>query len=388
MDIVNRIGTNCAKWDETIDKYNNPNIIPLTVADMDFKASPEIINSLVRFAEMGIYGYTNPSSKYLDLSQQWMRKQYNYKVDKDCIVFCPRIIQAISLVVQNFTKENDNIMIMTPLYSPIQNAIKVNNRKIIENKLIYEEGSYRIDFEDMERSLKLGVKILIIVSPHNPTGKVLSKEEIERIIFLCKKYDVLIFSDEVHADFVWSDNFVSFASFFSQYDKMIVANSPSKTFNIPGLEISNIIIENSKIRDRFKVILIQNGIHNPNYFSIPAIEAAYGDSYNWMLAIKQDIKENMILIKKFFEEGLQGFTCSKIEGTFLLWISYKDLNITEEELSDLFVNHAEVAVSLGSEFGDEGYGFFRINAAAPKELIVTALDRIKNNIDWESIYEK
>ena len=388
MDIVNRIGTNCAKWDETIDKYNNPNIIPLTVADMDFKSSPEIIKSLVRFAEMGIYGYTNPSPKYLDLSQQWMRKQYNYKVEKDWIVFCPRIIQAISLVIQNFTKKNDNIMIMTPLYSPIQNAIKVNNRKIIENKLIYEEGSYRIDFEDMERSLKLGVKILIIVSPHNPTGKVLSKEEIERIIYLCKKYDVLIFSDEVHADFVWSDNFVSFASFFSQYDKIIVANSPSKTFNIPGLEISNIIIEDSKIRDRFEVILNQNGIHNPNYFSIPAIEAAYGDSYNWMLEIKQDIKENMILIKNFFEKDLRGFKCSKIEGTFLLWISYKDLNITEEELSDLFVNRAEVSVSLGSEFGDEGYGFFRVNAAAPKELIITALDKIKNNIDWESIYEK
>lgn len=388
MDIVNRIGTNCAKWDETIDKYNNPNIIPLTVADMDYKASPEIINSLVKFAEMGIYGYTNPSPKYLDLSQQWMRKQYNYNVDKDWIVFCPRIIQAISLVIQNFTKVDDNVMIMTPLYNPIQNAIEINNRRIIENKLVYEDGSYKIDFEDMERNLKLGVKIFIIVSPHNPTGKVLSKEEIERIIYLCKKYDVLVFSDEVHADFVWSDNFVSFASFFSQYDKIIVANSPSKTFNIPGLEISNIIIEDSKIRDRFKVILTQNGIHNPNYFSIPAIEAAYGDSYNWMLAIKQDIKENMILIKNFFEEGLQGFTCSKIEGTFLLWISYKDLNITEEELSDLFVNHAEVAVSLGSEFGDEGYGFFRINAAAPKELIVTALDRIKNNIDWESIYEK
>ena len=388
MDIVNRMGTNCAKWDETIDKYNNPNIIPLTVADMDFKSSPEIIKSLVRFAEMGIYGYTNPSPKYLDLSQQWMRKQYNYEVEKDWIVFCPRIIQAISLVIQNFTKENDNIMIMTPLYSPIQNAIKVNNRKIKENKLIYEEGSYRIDFEDMERSLKLGVKILIIVSPHNPTGKVLSKEEIERIIYLCKKYDVLIFSDEVHADFVWSDNFVSFASFFSQYDKIIVANSPSKTFNIPGLEISNIIIEDSKIRDRFEVILNQNGIHNPNYFSIPAIEAAYGDSYNWMLETKQDIKENMLLIKNFFEEDLQGFKCSKIEGTFLLWISYKDLNITEEELSDLFVNRAEVSVSLGSEFGDEGYGFFRVNAAAPKELIITALDKIKNNIDWESIYEK
>lgn len=388
MNIVNRIGTNCAKWDETIDKYDNPNIIPLTVADMDFKSSPEIIKSLVKFAEMGIYGYTNPSPRYLDLSQKWMESQYKYEVDKDCIVFCPRIIQALSLVIQNFTKENDDIMIMTPLYSPIQNAIKVNKRNIIENKLIYENGSYRIDFGQMENALKSGVKIFVIVSPHNPTGKVLSKEEIERIIFLCKKYDVLIFSDEVHADFVWSDNFVSFASFFSQYDKMIVANSPSKTFNIPGLEISNIIIENSKIRDRFKVILIQNGIHNPNYFSIPAIEAAYGDSYNWMLAIKQDIKENMILIKNFFEEGLQGFTCSKIEGTFLLWISYKDLNITEEELSDLFVNHAEVAVSLGSEFGDEGYGFFRINAAAPKELIVTALDRIKNNIDWESIYEK
>ncbi len=388
LDIANRTGTNCAKWDETIEKYENPNIIPLTVADMDFKASEAIINSMVKYAEMGIYGYTNPSPKYLDLSQKWMKHQYKYEVDKDCIVFCPRIIQALSLVIQNFTKENDDIMIMTPLYSPIQNAIKVNNRKIVENKLIYENGSFNIDFEDFENNLKSGVKFLVIVSPHNPTGKVLTKDEIERIISLCKKYDVLIFSDEVHADFVWDDNFVSFASFFSQHDKLIVANSPSKTFNIPGLEISNIIIENFEIREKFREILNQAGIHNPNYFSIPAIEAAYGDSYSWMLETKKYIKENMLLIKIFFEEDLKGFKCSDIQGTFLLWISYKGLNITEEELSNQFINQANVAVSLGSEFGDEGEGFFRINAAAPRELILTALDRIKNNIDWESIYEK
>ncbi len=154
------------------------------------------------------------------------------------------------------------------------------------------------------------------------------------------------------------------------------------------MEISNIIIENFEIREKFREILNQAGIHNPNYFSIPAIEAAYGDSYSWMLETKKYIKENMLLIKIFFEEDLKGFKCSDIQGTFLLWISYKGLNITEEELSNQFINQANVSVSLGSEFGDEGEGFFRINAAAPRELILTALDRIKNNIDWESIYEK
>jgi len=267
-NIVNRTNTNCAKWDELIEKVGIPDIISLTVADMDFVVAPEIQQAVLNAAVHGIYGYTNVSKNYIDLSHKWITEKYNCELKKEWIVFCPRVIQAISLCIQNMTCVDDKIIVFTPLYGSILKAIRENNRDLVTSTLNYSNGHYEIDFRDFEKKLSSGVKMLIMVSPHNPIGRVWDRDEIDRIVALCKKYEVLIFSDEIHADFVWDKKFVSFGSFLNDYDKMVIGTSPAKTFNIAGLEASNIIFKNVELRNLFINILRQSGIHNPSYFCI------------------------------------------------------------------------------------------------------------------------
>lgn len=379
-NIVSRKHTNCAKWDEIIDEYGIEDLIPLTVADMDYRVAPEIINAVIEAANHGIYGYTNVSERYIELSKIWAERNYNFSLQKEWIVYCPRIIQALSLIIQNYTEKNDKIMVCTPLYDPIQNAVRINDRELVECPLVLENGHYEINFADFEEKIKEGVKIFIAVSPHNPVGRVWKEEEIKRTIDICKDNNVLIISDETHADFIWKGKFVSYGSFYDIYDNMIIGLSTSKNFNIAGLEASNIIIKDEAFRTFFNKLLKQAGIHNPSYFCIPAVIAAYEYGEEWLLMVKDKIRENIKLIKNFFEKDMKGFSVIEPEGTYLVWIDYRATGISENELKDIMIHKAHVAFSMGGSFGIEGKGFFRINAALPKQLLEEALLRFKNNI--------
>lgn len=386
-NIVSRRYTNCAKWDEIIDEYGIEDLIPLTVADMDYRIAPEIVNAVIDAANHGIYGYTNVSEKYIELSKIWAKNNYGFCPKNEWIVYCPRIIQAISLIIQNYTEKNDKILVFTPLYDPIQNAVRINDRELVECPLILDSGHYEIDFEDFEEKIKGGVKIFISVSPHNPVGRVWSEEEIRRTVEICKRYGVLIISDETHADFIWKNKFISYASYYDIYDNIIIGLSTSKNFNIAGLEASNIIIKNENLRKSFKHLLKQAGIHNPSYFCIPAVIAAYEYGKEWLELAKEKIKENIDFAKEFFETQMKGFKVADIEGTYLLWVDYRSTGISEEMLKDLMLYKAHIAFSLGSGFGEDGRGFFRVNVALPKVKLEEALLRFKNNINWGEIYE-
>lgn len=379
-NIVNRTNTNCAKWDELIEKVGIPDIISLTVADMDFVVAPEIQQAVLNAAVHGIYGYTNVSKNYIDLSHKWITEKYHWELKKEWIVFCPRVIQAISLCIQNMTCVDDKIIVFTPLYGSILNAIRENNRELVTSTLNYNNGHYEIDFRDFEKKLSSGVKMLIMVSPHNPIGRVWDRDEIDRIVALCKKYEVLIFSDEIHADFVWDKKFVSFGSFLNDYDKIVIGTSPAKTFNIAGLEASNIIFKNVELRNLFINILRQSGIHNPSYFCIPAVEAAYRYGDEWLKLAKKEILGNIEFAKNFFSNELKGFEVIKTEGTYTLWVDYRKTGMSEEQMYDLMINKANVAFSLGSGFGKEGEGFVRINVATPRRLLEKAFERFKKAI--------
>ena len=379
-NIVSRRHTNCAKWDEIIDEYGIEDLIPLTVADMDYRVAPEIINAVIEAANHGIYGYTNVSERYIELSKIWAERNYNFSPKQEWIVYCPRIIQALSLIIQNYTEKNDKIMVCTPLYDPIQNAVRINDRELVECPLVLEDGHYEIDFADFEAKIKSGVKIFIAVSPHNPVGRVWKEEEIKKTIDICKDNNVLIISDETHADFIWKGKFVSYGSFYDAYDNMIIGLSTSKNFNIAGLEASNMIIKDESFRMFFNKLLKQAGIHNPSYFCIPAVIAAYEYGEEWLLMVKDKIRENIKLIKNFFEKDMKGFSVIEPEGTYLVWIDYRATGILENELKDIMIHKAHVAFSMGGSFGIEGKGFFRINAALPKQLLEEALLRFKNNI--------
>lgn len=386
-NIVSRKNTNCAKWDEIISECGVDDLIPLTVADMDYRVAPEIMTAVIEAANHGIYGYTNVSDKYIELSKAWAEKNYGFSPAKEWIVYCPRIIQAISLIIQNYTEKNDKVLVFTPLYDPIQNAVRINDRELVECPLQLKDGHYEIDFADFEKKIESGVKIFISVSPHNPIGRVWTEEEIRKTIDICKRHDVLIISDETHADFIWKGEFRSYASFYDMYENIIIGLSTSKNFNIAGLEASNIIIKSEDLREFFKKLLRQGGIHNPSYFCIPAVIAAYEYGEEWLLLAKNKIKENMDFIKDFFEKEMKGFKVIDSEGTYLSWVDYRETGISEEKLEELMINKAHIAFSLGSGFGKDGTGFFRVNAALPKKLLEEALFRFKNNINWEAIYE-
>ncbi len=376
--VVDRRNTSSAKWDETILNCGMEEVIPLTVADMDIKTSPEIVSNMVKAANHGIYGYTIIEDSYIDSVLKWISENQNWKPEKDWYVYCPRIIQAVAMSIQNFSQEDDKIMVQTPLYDPIQESIVVNGRKLITSDLILKNNHYEIDFNDFEAKIKDGVKIFICVSPHNPTGRVWNKEELVKIVKICKKYDVLIISDEVHADFVWEGKFTSFGEFLDVYDRIIICNSPSKTFNIPGLEASSIFIKNREIREKFKRIINKSGIHNPNYFSVFAVKAAYDDSYEWYELMKSYIENNISYVKEFFNK-LDGFETTKAEGTFLLWIDYRKTGLIESDLEKIF-SKSKVLFSLGTGYGEAGRGFFRINVASPKKLLVEALESFKKQL--------
>lgn len=385
-NLVDRRNTSSAKWDETIMNVGIEEVVPLTVADMDFKASPEIVSSMVEAANHGIYGYTIIEESYIDSVIEWVRKNHNWYPKRQWYVYCPRIIQAIAMFIQNFSEEKDKILIQTPLYDPIQDCIKSNKRTLVSSDLVIKEDHYEIDFDDFESKLRDGVKIFICVSPHNPTGRVWKKWEVEKIVRICKKYEVLIISDEVHADFIWDGDFVSFGEFLDLYDKIVICNSPSKTFNIPGLEASSVFIKNKYIREKFKGIIHNAGIHNPNYFSVFAVKAAYNDSYEWYELLKKSIKENISYVRDFFN-GLNGFEVTKSEGTFLLWIDYRKSGFSEDDLEQIF-RRSKVLFSLGSGYGQSGRGFIRINVASPKKLLEEALERFREELSLEEIYGK
>ncbi|MDD7593418.1 MAG: PatB family C-S lyase [Peptoniphilaceae bacterium] len=378
---VERRETHCAKWDELIENTGEEEIIPLTVADMDFRVAPEIMHAVMEAANHGVYGYTNVSESSIALTQQWIQNHHHWEAQREWIIYCPRVINAICQIIQNFTQRGDSVLILAPLYDPIQSAILNNGRKLIRTSLVYDGNHFEIDFNDFEQKIKSGVKVFIAVSPHNPTGRVWNEEEVAKMVHLCKENHVLIVADEVHADFIWKGTFTSFGQFYDEYDQMIIGTSPSKTFNIPGIEASSIIIKEKTLREKFSDCLKSAGFHNPNYFCNSAVEAAYGEGGEWLTLVKQTILENRVHAISFIDRECVPCKVVPGEGTFLLWVDYSALGIAEDVLNQKLLHKGKVACSMGGNFGEEGRGFFRINVAQPPAIFNQALERIKKVVE-------
>ncbi|GGP07751.1 MalY/PatB family protein [Oceanobacillus neutriphilus] len=376
-ELIDRRKTNSAKWEEAIRDTQSEDVIPLSVADMDFPTTNEVIEAMEKAANHGIYGYTNLSERYFQAVQEWMNKRYAWEVNRSWIVFCPRIIQAVSLIIQNFTNVGDRIVVQTPLYQPLQNAVELNDRTLVTNPLRYKNESYEMDFEDLERKFASGAKVFILCSPHNPVGRVWNEEELIHLSNLCVKYDVLLISDEVHADFTWDKPYIPIGKVKGIEDKFIVCTSPAKTFNIPGLEVSNIIIPNQQLREKFQHVLKQTGFHNPVYFSALALEQAYLYGEDWIADVKSYIYENYEFIRNYIAAHFPELHIVHWEGTYMLWIDYSSTGLNEKAIRKWLFNESKVAVSLGSSFSTDGEGFFRINIATQRARLQEALHRMK-----------
>lgn len=376
-EVVSRIGTNSAKWDGMVESMGN-DMISLSVADMDLKAPPIVVEKLEMAARHGIYGYTDTFSSYFSAVQAWLGRSYHWHVPQEWIVFCPRIIQAVSLVIQQFTNEGDAILIHTPVYQPVAKAVTLNNRVLIESPLQFHHGRYEIDFEDMEQRMQQGVKIVLLISPHNPVGRVWTKTELERIGALCIKYDALIVSDDIHADFIHEGHEHTVIAKLSEEiaQRSVICTSPGKTFNLASLEIANIIIPNETIRERFKQGLQQAGIHNPTFFAVPALEWSYTACDDWLEELREYLSGNIAYASAFIHEHMPELSVIKPEGTYLLWVDCRAVDTAESGLKQWIEQTARVSVSFGSSFGADGEGFIRINIAAPRSVLKEALERI------------
>lgn len=377
--IIDRHGTNCLKFDFAKERGKNGDELSLWVADMDFEVAKPITDALQAQVNHGIYGYSEVKSDYFDIVKNWFKDNFDWEIKKGSLVKTPGVVYAIAMAVKAFTKEGEAVIIQQPVYYPFSEMIIANNRKLVNSPLVLKDGRYEIDFEDFEKKIvENNVKLFILCSPHNPVGRVWSVEELKRIGDICIKHDVVIFSDEIHADFVYEPNkHHVFASLGESYAaNSVIATAPSKSFNIAGLQVSNIFIENKKLRDAFRNEIVKSGYSQLNTMGLAAARAAYESGKEWLDEVRAYIKDNLIFFRDYLKENIGELSLIEPEGTYLVWVDFRKLGLSEKQREDLIVNKAKLWIDSGAMFGVDGEGFERFNIACPREYLKMALDSL------------
>lgn len=381
--VIDRRNTSSLKYDFGRERKGREDLLPLWVADMDFSLPGEVLNDITERVKHGLFGYTDPKDDYFEIIQNWYESQYDFQVQKDWILVTPGVVFALALAIRAYTKEGDAVLIQQPVYYPFSECIVDNNRKLINNQLHYECGKYTIDFEDFEKKIvDHKVKLFLLCNPHNPVGRVWTKQELLQMGQICIKHGVIIVADEIHADFVYGDRkHLVFASLSEEIkENCIICSSPSKTFNIAGLQISNIIIPNNKLHRLLLDEIGKAGYSQINTIGLIATKSVYTKGYEWYVQLKDYLWNNYIFAKKFIEENIPGIRIIEPEGTYLLWLDCSGLGLSEEELEDLIINKAKLWLDSGAIFGTETGLFQRINYACPRSILEQALLQLKNAI--------
>ena len=383
--IIDRTNTNAIKCEPRILKemFKSEDLLPLWVADMDFRCPEPVIKALIERAEHGIYGYSDVDDAFYDVFIDWNLRRNKWKIERDWLVYTPGVVPAVNYMVQAFCQTGDKVIIQNPVYYPFSNAIINNGAQIILNPLIYDGISYKMDFDDLEEKVKdPRVKLFILCNPHNPVGRVWTVDELTRLGEICIKHHVRVISDEIHSDLILKGHrHIPFASISEAFANCsITCMAPSKSFNLAGLQISNIIIPNEEIRDQYKAQLENNAIMHPNAFGIVAQKAAYGESEAWLEEVIAYIEGNMNYIDAFVKEKLPEITLVKPEGTYLAWLDFRKLGLDKLALQTLMQEEAKLALDEGYIFGEGGEGFERINVACPRAILEEALKRIEKAV--------
>ena len=381
--IIDRHGTNCLKFDFAKERGKNGDELSLWVADMDFEVAKPITDALQAQVNHGIYGYSEVKSDYFEIVKNWFKENFDWEIKKGSLVKTPGVVYAIAMAVKAFTKEGEAVIIQQPVYYPFSEMIIANNRKLVNSPLVLKDGRYEIDFEDFEKKIvKNNVKLFILCSPHNPVGRVWSVEELKKIGDICIKHGVVIFSDEIHADFVYEPNkHHVFASLGESYAaNSVIATAPSKSFNIAGLQVSNIFIENKKLRDAFRNEIVKSGYSQLNTMGLAAARAAYESGKEWLDEVRAYIKDNLIFFRDYLKENIGELSLIEPEGTYLVWVDFRKLGLSEKQREDLIVNKAKLWIDSGAMFGVDGEGFERFNIACPREYLKMALDSLAKAI--------
>lgn len=375
FEAYNRQGTYATKYECTLKKFGTKDVLPLWVADMDL-ASPECVqDALQKRAKHPLYGYTVYPPAYFEAIISWMQKRFDLAVEKEWIVPCYGVVPSLNFAISAYSDEGEGIMVQTPLYPPFVSSVKHKKRVVLENTLIYKDGGYQIDFEDFEAKAKRA-KLFLLCSPHNPTTRAWELSELERMIDICLANDVLIISDEIHADIVYDKMHHSIASFEKMKQHCVVLNAPSKTFNVAGLNTSYAIIPNTKLRLHYVNEQDKSGITNGNPFGIEALIAAYNGGDAWLDALKEHLRENIAYVNAFLKKEALPIVPVKTEATFLIWLDCRALGLSQEALVHFFVHETKLGLNNGTDFGKIAQGFMRLNVGTSLEVLQEAMQRL------------
>ncbi|MBS6024333.1 MAG: pyridoxal phosphate-dependent aminotransferase [Paeniclostridium sordellii] len=375
-DGVNRINTNSVKYDKYKENFNTDkdDIIPMWIADMDFKTCDEITKALQTKLITGNLGYDTVNG-YYEAVEDWMKKRHGLKITKEDIVYTPGVVTAINFLIKILVKENDKVLVQSPVYHSFFRVLNENNCDIVQSELELNNNRYEINFEEFERQISTGVKVFILCNPHNPVGRVWEKEELERLVEICESYKVFIISDEIHSDLIFKGYKHNSLTTVSPYykDNIVTLTAPSKTFNLAGLYTSNVIITNEKIRKKYKDLFSTD----PNVLGAVALIAAYTKGEKWLEELLVYIENNYNYVNDYISKNIPKIKVTKQEGTFLTWLDCRELRLSDEDLDRFFIDKAKLALSSGAVFGNGGSGFMRMNIGCPLNTIKEALCRLK-----------
>lgn len=372
---INRKNTNSIKHDFALEYRKPEDALPLWVADMDFRAPDEVVEALRLRSLHGIFGYTETKSDYFATLKTWFAENFSWEIQEDWLIKTPGVVFAICTAIRALTQKGDAVMIQRPVYYPFSASIWDNERKLVNSPLVYRDGRYEMDFDDFERKIaEHQVKLFILCSPHNPVGRVWTKEELTRVGDLCVKHNVFVVSDEIHADFVYPGrSHHVFSQLKPAYqDIAVVCTSPSKTFNLAGLQVSNIFIPNPKIYRKFKRAMKKAGYIELNAMGSAACLAAYAHGGEWLAQLKKYLAENLAYVREFLAEHIPEIRLVEPEGSYLIWLDFSAFGLKEEELEDLVLYKAKLWLDAGTMFGPEGTGFQRVNIACPRATLEKA----------------
>ncbi|QHS23113.1 putative C-S lyase [Virgibacillus sp. MSP4-1] len=374
-----RTGTRSVKWDLTETFFKEKDVLPMWVADMDFPSVDAVQEAITERAKHNIYGYSVTDQPLKDAIYGWLNKRHHWEINTDWLLFSPGVVTSLHMVVQALTNEEDHVLIQTPVYPPFYDAVKKHNRHVVKNSLQLKEGKYEIDFDDFEQQIiDHHVSMFILCSPHNPLGRVWTKEELTTMADICLKHNVTIVSDEIHGDLTYKEyTHVPIASLSEKFSQnAVTCMAPSKTFNLAGLQGSYLIVPDQDKRKKIKDQFSSQGLGMLNTFAIVAMEAAYLHGGEWLDQMLEVLQENKEYVQKAFHDNTNLINVLDSEGTYLLWLDCRNMNLSSSELKQFFQSKAKVGLNDGLSFGHEGDGFMRMNIACPKETVAEGVNRI------------
>jgi cysteine-S-conjugate beta-lyase len=378
----NRRGTNCVKYDAADSFFGTADLIPMWVADMDFKSPPSVREAIMNRAMSGIYGYSIKPAGYFDSLIEWMKERHGLHIEKEWIVATPGIVPALNMAVLAYTKPGDRVLVQPPVYFPFFSAIQDHERQIAENPLKWTGEGYAINFKHLEAVLSSGVKLMLFCSPHNPVGRVWTRRELEEVAALCNKYGTVLLSDEIHCDLAYppAKHIPMAATSKEALKNTITCLAPSKTFNLAGLSTSSVIIQDSGLREQFRRIQDSLHIASGNIFGTIASEAAYRHGSEWLDQLMEYLQGNLEYLTSYIHDHMPMIQVVIPEATYLVWIDFSRLGFSQVELKQWLITKARIGMNDGAMFGKGGEGFMRMNIACSRSVLKQALEQLDNAV--------